>query len=138
LEPAQTKTLNRWIGIAACIVAVVGVAAIWAGVTLATRDHCGWMIVLAALDAALLLRLAGWPAGRGRAALATAVTLLTGIAANFLIAASQIGFSMGMRPVEAVPRMSLDLALLYAQSNNTGFDLFWWGLALFLAWRLSR
>jgi hypothetical protein len=54
------------------------------------------------------------------------------------VAATQIGLSMGMRPVESVPRMSLELASLYASSNNGWVELLWLGLASAVAWRLGR
>ncbi len=135
-EPVRFPTLP--LALAACAVAIVGVAAVWAGVSLITRTQCAWMAPVAALDAALLLRLATMPAGRVRVALALAVTLLTIVAANFLVASAQIGVSMGLRPVEAVSRMSLELAALHAQFNNGWIEAGWYALALVLAWRCAR
>lgn len=135
-EPVRSATLP--LALAACAVAIVGVAAVWAGVSLITRTQCAWMAPVAALDAALLLRLATMPAGRVRVALALAVTLLTIVGANFLVASAQIGVSMGLRPVEAVSRMSLELAALHAQSNNGWIEAGWYALALVLAWRCAR
>jgi glucan phosphoethanolaminetransferase (alkaline phosphatase superfamily) len=126
------------LALTACIVAIFGIAAIWAGISAVTRSQCGWMAVIAALDAALLLRLAVWPPGSGRAAIALVVTLMTVLLANYFVAATQIGLSMGMRPVESVPRMSLELASLYASSNNGWVELLWLGLASAVAWRLGR
>lgn len=138
MNRSPVKPVNRWMALAACVVAIIGVGAVWAGVSLVTRNHAGWMSVVAALDAALLLRLAGWPAGRQRVALALAVTALTVVAANFLIATAQIGRAMGMRPFEAIPRMSSELAMLYASTNNGWAELIWVVLALLVAWRLAR
>lgn len=135
-EPVRSSTLP--LALAACAVAIVGVAAVWAGVSLITRTQCAWMAPVAALDAALLLRLATMPAGRVRVALALAVTLLTIVGANFLVASAQIGVSMGLRPAEAVSRMSLELAALHAQSNNGWIEAGWYALALVLAWRCAR
>ena len=135
-EPVRSATLP--LALAACAVAIVGVAAVWAGVSLITRTQCAWMAPVAALDAALLLRLATMPAGRVRVALALAVTLLTIVGANFLVASAQIGVSMGLRPVEAVSRMSLELAALHARSNNGWIEAGWYAMALVLAWRCAR
>ena len=96
------------------------------------------MAVVAALDAVLLLRLASWPPGRARAAVALGTTLLTVALANYFVAATLIGLSMGMRPFESVPRMSLELAMLYAGSNNGWMELGWTALACVVAWRLGR
>lgn len=126
------------LALAACAVAIVGVAAVWAGLSVIARSQCAWMGAVAALDAALLLRLASWPPGRSRVALALTVTVLTILAANFLVAAARIGVSMGLRPVEAVGRMSMELAALYAQSNTGWIEAAWYALALVLAWRGAR
>lgn len=133
-----TSVATQVLALAACVVAVIGVAAIWAGLSLITRGQCSWMAPVAALDAALLLRLASWPAGPSRIALALIVTASTVLAANFLVAAAQIGSAMGLRPVEAVSRMSVDLAALYARSNNGWIEAAWYALALVLAWRCAR
>ncbi|MFY8136087.1 MAG: hypothetical protein ACOVKS_13900, partial [Aquimonas sp.] len=47
-------------------VAVLGLAAVWAGVSLHFGGPSPWMLLVVTLDAALLLRLAGLPAGRTR------------------------------------------------------------------------
>ena len=122
----------------ACAVAIAGVAAVWAGASLILGGQCGFFAPLAALDAVLLLRLANWPAGPGRAALAGGVTLATIALGNYLLAAAHIGRAMGLRPVEAVGKMSLDLAWLHAQSNSGWAEGGWYLLALVLAWRLGR
>jgi hypothetical protein len=122
----------------ASVVAVAGVAAIWAAASLVSGGNAGWMAVIAAADAALLLRLAGYPRGRGRSVLALAITLATVSFAGFLIATSKIGLSMGLRPVEAIGRMSGDLAWLYVQSNSGWVELGWLAAGCALAWRLGR
>ena len=126
------------VGLLAGIAAIAGVAGIWAGVAAMTSAQCSWIAPLAALDAALLLRLANWPPGRARAALATGITLATVLAANLLVATALIGRAMGLRPVEALSRMSLDLAWLHAASNSSWPEAAWYGLALVLAWLAGR
>jgi hypothetical protein len=103
-----------------------------------TRGPCAWMAPVAALDAALLLRLASWPAGRPRVALVLSVTVLTVLVANFLVASAQIGVTMGMRPVHAVPLMSVELAALYARAHTGWVEAGWYALALVLGWRAAR
>lgn len=127
-----------WFALLACAVAVVGVAAVWAGMSLVTRSLCGWMAVIAALDAALLLRLANWPGGRGRALAALAVVVLTVLVAAYFVATAQIGRTLGLRPFEALPRMSLELAALYLRSNAGWVEALWSLSATAVAWRAAR
>lgn len=126
------------LALVACAVAIVGVAAFWAGVSLVAGGLCAWMAVLAALDAVLLLRLANWPAGRARVVLALVVVALTVLVAGYFIATAQIGRSMGMRPFEALPRMSVDIASLYLRSNLGWIDAVWVALAGIVAWRGAK
>lgn len=135
--PAQ-KPAPRGLALTACVVAVIGVAAVWGGLSLLFPGPCAWMAVVAALDAALLLRLALWPPGPQRAAVAIAVTLATVAVAGYFVATAQIGRAIGLRPFEALPRMSAELALLYAQSNTGWAELLWVAAALVLAWRSAR
>jgi hypothetical protein len=132
--PATAKPL----ALIACAVAIVGVAAIWTGVTLVLRGPAGWMAVLAALDAALLLRLAQWPRGNSRAGMAVAVTVATALLANYFVAAAQIGIAMGLRPYEALPLMGPELAMLYAQSNHGVVEWVSYAIAVIAAWVMGR
>ena len=118
--------------------AVLGVAAVWSGVSLMFRSHCAWMAVVTALDTALLLRLAAVPPGRARAGWAVAITLATVCVALFVIAAAQIGLLMGFRPADAVWRISPGLAWLYTSTNVGWIDGVWLAAALALAWRAGR
>lgn len=120
------------------LVAVLGVAAVWSGVSLMFRSNCAWMAVVTALDAALLLRLAAVPPGRARAGWAIAITLATVCVALFVIAAAQIGLLMGFRPADAVWRISPGLAWLYTSTNVGWLDGVWLAAALALAWRAGR
>jgi len=128
----------RFLALLAGMAAIAGVAAVWMGVSVMLRGPCSWMAVVAALDAALLLRLASFPPGRERAAIAVAITAATVIFAGFLFATAHVGLLMGMRPSESVWKMSPGLALLYVQANTGLFDLAWVLGALGLAWRTGR
>jgi hypothetical protein len=133
--PTLAATVLAWL---TSLVAIAGVAAIWAGVSLATASNVGWMALVAGADAALLLRLAGYPAGVDRALMALIVTLATAAFGGFLIATSKIGLAMGLRPAEAIGRMSLDLAWLYVEANAGWTELGWLAAGCVLAWRLGR
>lgn len=106
-------------------VAVLGLAAVWAGVSVHFRSPCSWMLVVVAVDAALLLRLAGLPAGRVRLLLTAVVTVLTVIAAALLVSAAQIGLGMGLPPNEALPALSPGLVWLYLQAQLGWLDALW-------------
>lgn len=138
MNARSTPTATRWLALAACAVAVIGVAAVWAGLSLIANGPCGWVAVLAALDAILLLRLANWPPGRSRVAVALGVVGLTVFCAGYFIATAQIGRAMGMRPYEALPRMSFDLASLYVRSTVGWAEALWLALAGAVAWRGAR
>jgi hypothetical protein len=120
------------------VVAIAGVGAIWAGVSLIVGGNAGWMALVAALDAALLLRLSGYPKGSERAFFAVMITLATTAFAGYLIATARIGLAMGLRPAEAIGRMSLELGWLYVESNSGWVELGWLAGACLLAWRLGR
>lgn len=120
------------------IVAVAGVGAVWSGLSLMLRSGCGWMAVVTALDAALLLRLANVPAGNTRAVWAVGITLATVLVAWFLIAGAQIGLLMGFRPADAIWKISPGLAWLYTRTNVGWIDLMWLAGGLGLAWRFGR
>jgi len=120
------------------IAAVAGVAAIWAGVSIFMRSNAPWMAVLAALDAALLLRLSGMVPGRSRASAAVAIVVLTTMLAGFFISAARIGFSLGLRPADALWRMSSELSWLYVSANAGWPELLWLLAGCALAWRLGR
>ena len=131
-------TASLWLAIAACAVAIVGVAAVWTGVSLMVNRPCGWIAVLAALDAVLLLRLANWPPGRSRVAVALGVVVLTVACAGYFIATAQIGRAMGLRPYEALPMMSIELACLYVRANVGWVEAGWLTLAGVVGWRGAK
>ncbi len=120
------------------VAAVAGVAAIWSGLTVMLRDPCGWVAVLAALDAALLLRLASFPPGRERALFALAITWATVVAGAYLFASASVGLLLGMMPSESIWKMSASLAYLYVQANTGWVELGWLAVATVVAWFSSR
>jgi hypothetical protein len=138
VTPSTPGTATVAIALFAGIAAIAGVAAIWAGIAAITMGQTAWMAIVAALDAALLMRLAGWPGGRSRAALALGITALTIVFANALVATALIGRAMGMRPYDALPAMSVELAALHARSNTGWVELVCYVVAMAIAWRLGR
>ena len=116
----------------------VGFAAAWVLVALARDSQCSWMALLAALDAAFLLRLARMPPGRARALLAVAGTVLTIALANWGIAAAQIGRAMGLLPWESLGKLGPFYAWTLASLANPPIDLWWLAASLVLAGVASR
>jgi hypothetical protein len=96
------------------------------------------MLLVVTLDAALLLRLAGLPAGRLRYALVAVISALTVLAAVLLVSASQIGLGMGMAVQHALPALSPGLVGLYLQSQLQWSDALWLLPSAWLAWRFGR
>ena len=117
---------------------VGGIVAIWGGLGLIWRKPCGWMALVAALDAAVLLRLAGFPAGAARARIASMATALSIPAGAFVVAAASIGAGFGTLPHEAIWHIGPDLATTWWRLNGSAWDALAMLLALPLAWRAGR
>src|SRR5690606_4929499 len=63
-----------WVAVLLLMLGIAGCAALWVLVSMATGRVCSWMAVVAALDAALLLRLAQVRAGPWRSLWGTLAT----------------------------------------------------------------
>ncbi len=123
---------------ATALLAIAGMTAIWSAVALVLKSPCGWMAPVVALDAALMLRLAGLRGGRGRAAVALGTTLAALATGAFAIAAMNIGRAFGALPHEAIWRIDPPLALTWWRLNVGWLDGLAAALAPPLAWRLGR
>lgn len=120
------------------LAAIAGLSAVWAAAAVMLDSNAAWMAPVAALDAAILLRLAGHPGGARRAHSTLAITLLTVLAAAVLVAAAKVGLGLGMRPAEALGRMSFELVLLYVHANVGWIDGLWAAAAAATAWLGGR
>lgn len=128
----------RWLAPALLVLGSLGCAAAWILLALASDRQCNWMALLAALDAAFLLRLARMPAGRARMLLAILGTGATIAAANWGIAAGQMGWAMGLLPWESVLKLGPHHAWILASLANTPTDLAWLAAGLLLATIAAR
>lgn len=117
---------------------VAGFAAAWIALALLTGRQCSWMAPLAALDAALLLRLGGMAPGWRRAAWALLATAAMIALAQWGIIASQLGVMMGLDPLASALRLGPSLAWTLARLANHAGDLLWLGAGLVLAVLASR
>jgi hypothetical protein len=110
-----------------------GIAAAWTLFALAAGGQASWIAVVAAFDAALLLRIGRMRGGWARAAAAVAGTALCIALANWAIVATQVGRSIGVPPWDSLLRLGPDFTLTLARLANGPVDLAWWGAALVVA-----
>lgn len=102
---APPRRLHSAGTLALLLLGAAGIAAAWALLALALDRQCAWMALPAALDALLMLRLAGMAPGLRRAALAVAGTALAIALANWWIAGAQMGQQVGLLPWYSIPRL---------------------------------
>ena len=131
--PPAPRTRPRALALGLLLLAGAGTAAAWALVALALDRQCGWMAVVAAVDAAWLLHLGRAPRGVARALLAVAGTALAIVLANWWIAGGQIGLMVGLAPWDSIPRLGWSYAWTLASLANGGAELAWYALALAVA-----
>ncbi|MFC4727923.1 hypothetical protein [Coralloluteibacterium thermophilus] len=126
-----STTPSRWIlAVFALAAGVLGVAAVWALASVMLGGLQGWMALVAAADAALLLRLAGVAPGRVRSLAAVLATLATAALAAWFSVAGELAPLFGLRPLDAVLRLGTDTAVLLVRQAATVADLAWVGLSL--------
>ena len=113
-------------------------AAIWILLAVYTGKPCGWMAVLAALDVALMLRWGGMPRGSARVLVAVLATAAIAVLVNWLTAATQIGFAMGLNPWDSALKLGADYAWTLAGLANQTADSVWMGAALLLSALAAR
>ena len=75
-SPSEGRN-TPWPGAALALIGSAGIAAAWVAVAMLSASQCGWMAVIAALDAAWLLRLGHAPRGGARMAIGVGATGLT-------------------------------------------------------------
>jgi hypothetical protein len=120
------------------LIGSTGIAAAWVLLAFARDQQYSWMAVVAAIDAALLLRLARMPRGWPRAGWGVAATALAIAIANWGIAAAQIGRLVGLSPWESAIRLGPSHAWTLVSLANPAPQLAWLLLALVVAFVASR
>ncbi len=115
-----------------------GFAAAWVLLAAARDGQHSWMALLAALDAALMLRLARMPAGWPRAAWGVAATAVVIALANWGIVAAQLGHALGLMPWDSALKLGPHHAWTLIQLANDSADRIWWLAALVLAALTAR
>jgi hypothetical protein len=129
---------SRWLAPALLALGCAGCAAAWILLGVATGRQCSWMAVVAGIDAALLLRLAAMPRGPARMVVAMLGTAATIVLANWGIAATQLGRSIGVLPWASAIKLGPDHAWTVLSLANTSADLAWLAAGVVLAAVLSR
>lgn len=138
--PHAPRTYHRipWLSPLLLALATFGFAAIWTLVALYANRQLSGLAVIGALDVAWMLRLSGWPAGRGRVLAAVGGTAAMIAIANWAIIAAQLGGMMGLKPWESITRLGSDHAWTLAQLANGPMDLLWMAAALVTAAWVAR
>ena len=140
MSPVSTSAsrTRHWLWPILLLLGSITLTIAWLLAALSTGTQAGWMAVLAALEAAWMLRLGTFRSGPGRAGISIVATLLIALAANWLIAAAYVGGPMGLTPWESALRMGPHFAwTLLSLANGLG-ELIWLSIALLVAWRAGR
>lgn len=101
----------------------------WVLLALYMNRQCGWMALVVALDAAVMLRIGGMAGGWKRALWALAATVAVTAVANWGIAVLQMGAAMGAQPWESARKMGSGFALTLLSLANRPADYLWMAVA---------
>jgi len=116
----------------------LGVAAAWVLLAMALNAQCSWMALVAAVDAALIVRLLRLRPGAARALAGLLSTALAVAAANWALVAAWLGGHMGLLPWESMLKLGNGLAWLLVRLSNGPADLAWIAAGLAVAAIASR
>ncbi|MEN1941850.1 hypothetical protein WCE41_10905 [Luteimonas sp. MJ246] len=111
----------------------IGIAAAWVLVAQASGRQCSWMAVVAALDAALLLRMGRHRPGLARALWGVLATALAIVLANWGIIATEVGRMLGLAPWASMGKLGFEHAWLLARMANDAVALAWLAAGLVVA-----
>lgn len=120
------------------VLGCLGFAAAWILLAGVLQSQASWLSPLAALDAVWMLQLGRVRPGFARAGLAMVSTLAIIALANWGIAATEIGRSMGLLPWESALRLGSDYAWQLIQLANGRADHAWYAISVVLAGVLGR
>ncbi|WP_066097715.1 hypothetical protein [Xanthomonas massiliensis] len=133
-----TARPRHWLWPLLLLLGAATVTVAWTMVALASGRQAGWMAVVAALEAAFMLRLGGWRGGPGRIVLALLATAAVVLAANWCIASAYVGGAMGLSPWASLSRMGPAYAWTLSVLANSGVDLAWMAIAAVAAVMAAR
>ncbi|WP_238394736.1 hypothetical protein [Pseudoxanthomonas wuyuanensis] len=124
---------SRWLTPLILLLGGLCFSLIWILLALHLDRQAGWMALLAALDAALILRFTGMRRGPARILLAVTATVLMIALALWGIVASQLGFMLGLSPWSSAAKLGLAHAWTLLGLANTPADLICMAAAPLLA-----
>ncbi len=111
----------------------LGAAAAWVLVAIALDRQGSWMALVAAVDAALIVRLVRLRPGPARAAWGVLATLLAIVAANWGIVAAWMGRGLGLMPWESMLKLGPEFGWLLVRLGNQPTDLAWLAASVVVA-----
>ena len=135
MPPSRSRPTRA---LALALAGSIGIAAAWILVVQLVDRQSSWMAVVAAIDAALLLRMGGYRPGAMRAAYAVFATLLAIALANWGIAADQVGRMLGLAPWDSMVRLGPEHGWLLLRMANDAVDLAWFAAAMVVAAACGR
>lgn len=121
----------------ALLCGVLGMSAVWVAAATLSGRSCSWLALVAAVDMALLLRLTRSGTGALPTLSAVVATALTVALSRWLIAATQLGFALGLEPIASSIRLGPALAWQLTQLSLSRLDWIWLLSSLPLAAILS-
>lgn len=131
-SPSRPAPL-RWLPMLLLIVGLLVAGAFWIALSLRSGALCSWMALVVALDAAVLLRIAGVRPGARRAGIALLAAAATIALALWSIVALQIGLPLGLGVWDALTKLGFDYARTLLELAADTRDLVWIGAGLLLA-----
>ena len=135
--PVSARSVN-WLWPLMLLIALVAAVLLWWFVALASGRQAGWMAIFAALELAFMLRLGALRRPWLRIGLTVLGTVLVAAVANWAIAASYLGGSLGLVPWESALRMGPHLAWTLVQLANGAAEVIWLGVAVVVGWFVAR
>lgn len=133
----SARSVN-WLWPLMLLIALIAAVMMWWFVALASGRQAGWMAIFAAVELAFMLRLGALRRPALRVGLTLAGTLLVALIANWAIASSYVGASLGLAPWDSALRMGPHMAWTLAQLANGAAEMVWLGVALVVGWLVAR
>lgn len=134
----QRRSASPVLAAALLLLGSLGLAAAWVLVAMRLDAQSSWMALVAAADAALIVRVARLRPGLARACCGVLATALAIAAANWGLVAAWLGRQLGLLPWESMLKLGPELAWLLVRLSNSTADLAWLAASLVVAALASR
>ena len=137
-QPPDARPPLPWFALVLTLLGCCGLSAAWVAIALVTGSQCTWMALLAALDAAWLLRLGGASPGVARMLAGVLATIAAIALAHWGIVAAHLSGMVGMGLLDSALRLGPSLAWTLSTIANHPVDLVLLGAGVVLAAVVSR